>query len=76
MSSSSAVWWYSIAAISIALLGLVYRWSTATFGFFRQRDVRCSRPWPLVGNLAAMLAGRQTSLEIAVELYERFKHEA
>lgn len=76
MSSSSAVWWYSIVPLAIALLIGVYRWSTATFDFFRQRDVRCSRPWPLVGNLATMLTGRQTSVEIAVELYERFKHEA
>lgn len=74
MSSSSAVWY--IVALASVLLTCVYRWSTATFGFFRQRDVRYLRPWPLVGNLANMLTGRQTSLEIAVELYERFKHEA
>lgn len=67
---------YTVVAIVIVVLLLVYRWSTATFGFFKQRNVKYTEPWPLVGNLAPMLTGQQTVLEIGVEFYERFKHEA
>lgn len=64
------------ASIVCLLFCLVYRWSVATLGHFDARNVQFTRPWPLVGNLGAMLAQRKTSLEIGVELYERFKHEA
>lgn len=74
-NAAAAVWYWLLAAIAIAALWLLYRWSVATFDFFRRRNVPFARPLPLVGNLAAMLTGRQTSLEISVELYERFKHE-
>lgn len=63
------------ATVIIILVLLFYRWSVATFEHFRTRNVQHSRPLPLVGNLGAMLAQRKTPLEVAVELYERFKHE-
>lgn len=65
----------SIVAFGGVLLWRLYCWTVATYGFFSRHNVPFTKPWPLLGNTASMLTQRQTTLELSIEFYERYKRE-
>lgn len=63
-------WWVWIL---VGLIYIVYRWSVASYGHFKNHGVPHRDPWPFVGNMGAVALRRQTVLEVVAEAYTEFK---
>lgn len=64
--------WLLIFAV---LLYLIYRWSTATFGFFSEKGIPFVKPYPFLGNFGSVLLRKQTFHEILLDIYSEFENE-
>uniref|UniRef100_A0A2H8TQ99 Cytochrome P450 6a2 n=1 Tax=Melanaphis sacchari TaxID=742174 RepID=A0A2H8TQ99_9HEMI len=58
----------TVVGITVAVLTIVYYYSTNTYGKWRELKVPHVPPWPLIGNTFKMI----TALEHQVETFDRF----
>lgn len=61
-------------AVVIVLILLLYRWGTAHYKFFEERQIEYERPYPFVGNLWSIVRQKENFVEILERLYTKYKH--
>ncbi|KAH8388331.1 hypothetical protein KR093_004285 [Drosophila rubida] len=62
-----------LLALFVVALLLVYRWSTASFNFFKQRGIPYNKPYPLVGSKGKIIFGKQSNFNLIIDLYNEGK---
>lgn len=66
-------WWWPFVAVAL-FVAVAYRFSTSTFGYWRDRNVPCARPLvPLFGNLAGLALGADDQVALYRRLYNGFR---
>ncbi|KAI8037329.1 cytochrome P450 9b2 [Drosophila gunungcola] len=64
----------ALLEICIALLGiglLIYKWSTATFKTFEERNLHFEKPYPFVGNMGDSAMQKASFQKVLSEFYDR-----
>ncbi|KAE9535944.1 hypothetical protein AGLY_007845 [Aphis glycines] len=65
----------TVIGVAIAVLTIVYYYSTSTYGKWRKLNVPYEPPWPLVGNTFKMLATLEHQMDTFDGIYKRFADE-
>ncbi|KAF0748798.1 putative cytochrome P450 6a13 [Aphis craccivora] len=65
----------TVIGVAIAVLTIVYYYSTSTYGKWRKLNVPHEPPWPLVGNTFKMLAALEHQVDTFDGIYKRFADE-
>ncbi|XP_030386437.1 cytochrome P450 9b2-like [Scaptodrosophila lebanonensis] len=60
-----------IVLLLAGLLLLLYKWATATHNIFEERGLPYEKPWPLVGNIEAVVRGKASFQKFMSEFYAR-----
>lgn len=58
-------------AIFLVFLLLVYRWSTANFGFFKDQGIEYAKPYPFVGSMWDLISRKKSMFDHTIDLYNR-----
>ncbi|KAH8359122.1 hypothetical protein KR093_004467, partial [Drosophila rubida] len=48
-----------------------YRWSTATYNFFKDRGIEYDKPIPYVGSMRKLFFGQSSMMDLIIELYNK-----
>ncbi|KAH8347768.1 hypothetical protein KR084_000938 [Drosophila pseudotakahashii] len=67
----------AVLEICIALFAfslLIYKWSTATFKTFEERNLYYEKPFPFVGNMGASAMQKASFQKQIAEFYQRTRH--
>lgn len=60
-------------AIVVVLCVIIYKYGTAKYGFFEEKNIPYEKPFPLVGNLGGIFRKRESYATVAKRLYLKFK---
>ncbi|XP_067629690.1 cytochrome P450 9b2-like [Eurosta solidaginis] len=65
---------FEIGLVSLLLLYTFYKWATLKYSTFKDRGIPYEKPWPLVGNTAAVLLNKEGFSKNILKFYNRNKN--
>ncbi|CAD6998588.1 unnamed protein product [Ceratitis capitata] len=62
-----------LGLVSLIFLSIFYKWTTLTYNTFKERGVPFEEPWPLVGNMGAVVLNKESLNKTLLGFYKRNK---